>query len=89
MVILYFDHLTNGGNKKFFIQKEGEYIYCNTCERIVSVVIEKIIMTLNCMTMRVLELQIKYLFFFEFFLKIIKVYIFIVIFYMNLMGFVK
>ena len=59
MVILYFDHLTNGGNKKLFIQKEGEYIYCNTYERIV--VIEKNIMILNCMTMRTLGLQIKYL----------------------------
>ena len=45
-----------------FIQKEGEYIYCNTYERIV--VIEKNIMILNCMTMRTLGLQIKYLFFF-------------------------
>ena len=66
LVILYFDHLTNGGNKKFFIQKEGEYIYCNTYERIVA--IEKNIMILNCMTMRTLGLQIKYLFFFLIFL---------------------
>ena len=26
-------HLTNGNNRKYFLQKEGEFLHCNTCDR--------------------------------------------------------
>ena len=27
-------HLTDNDNRKYYIQKEGEYLHCNTCDRI-------------------------------------------------------
>ena len=46
-------HLTDGDNRKYYIQKEGEYLHCNTCDRIaiaefISSIIDNMDLYKNC-----------------------------------------